>query len=273
MHIVLTGATGFVGRYLVPLLLKRGHTVTVLVRNAEKLARFDWHSQVRVLSFDLMDEKSSLPDAFDGQDVLVHLAWAGLPNYQSLIHIEENLPASYRFIKAAVLAGIQQVLVTGTCLEYGIQSGCLSADGFTNPSTAYAVGKDSLRRFLETLQKEIPFALQWARLFYVYGEGQHPHSLFSQLNQAIERGEKTFRMSGGEQVRDFLPIEDAAKQLVDLIEMPRENGCLNICSGEGISVREMVERIVAERSAEIELDLGYYPYPDYEPMMFWGKRD
>ena len=77
------------------------------------------------------------------------------------------------------------MLVTGTCFEYGMQSGYLSEKMITNPGNPYALAKDSLRKFLLSLQREVPFTLQWARLFYMYGSGQNPNSILAQLDNAV----------------------------------------------------------------------------------------
>jgi dTDP-6-deoxy-L-talose 4-dehydrogenase (NAD+) len=77
----------------------------------------------------------------------------------------------------------------------------------TAPVTPYGLAKDTLRKFLEMLQEVHPFTLQWVRLFYLYGPGQNPKSLLSQLDAAIEQGDPVFRMSGGEQLRDYLPVD------------------------------------------------------------------
>ena len=79
-------------------------------------------------------------------------------------------------------------------------------------------------------------------------------------------------MSGGEQLRDYLPIAEVAKCLVSLAMARCDNGVVNICSGKPISVRKLVERWIEENEWSIKLNLGYYPYPDYEPMAFWGER-
>jgi nucleoside-diphosphate-sugar epimerase len=104
----------------------------------------------------------------------------------------------------------------------------------------------------------------------MYGEGQNPNSLLTMLDQAIQRGDPSFNMSGGEQLRDYLPVTEVATRLVKLLEHPELSGVINICSGAPISVRRLVENRIAERDASIKLNLGSYPYPDYEPMAFWG---
>ena len=68
-----------------------------------------------------------------------------------------------------------------------------------------------------------------------------------------------------------LPVEDVAGQIVQLAMAQRDSGAINICSGKPISVRRLVEKWLAENNWKIELNLGYYPYPDYEPMAFWGE--
>lgn len=224
----------------------------------------------------LIDMKYPPANAFDllgRPDTLIHLAWAGLPNYKSLHHFEEELPTQYRFIKGLVASGLKNLVVTGTCFEYGMQSGPLNEDVETRPSNPYGFAKDTLRRQLEYLQQVRPFNLTWARLFYLYGEGQAENSLLPQLRKAVEQGDKIFNMSGGEQLRDYLPVTEVARYLVHLAMTNKNNGIVNICSGKPVSVRKLVENWIKENGWTIALNLGYYPYPDYEPMAFWGCAD
>jgi len=212
-------------------------------------------------------------DLMGKPDVLIHLAWGGLPNYKSLHHYEEELPAHYRFLKSLVESGLKNLLVTGTCFEYGMQSGPLSEHMEARPNNPYGFAKDMLRRQLEYLQQVTQFNLTWTRLFYLYGEGQAENSLLPQLKRAVERGDRIFKMSDGEQLRDYLPISEVAKLLVSLAMAGRDNGVVNVCSGKPISVRKLVEGWIRENGWSIDLNLGHYPYPDYEPMAFWGNRD
>ena len=140
------------------------------------------------------------------------------------------------------------------------------------PTTSYGLAKDCLHRFLRILQYSFPFQLTWARLFYTYGPGQNPRSLIAQLDAAIDRGESTFPMSGGEQLRDYLPISKIACHLATLAENQTFDGTVNVCSGNPISVRRLVEQHCAARNAAITLNLGHYPYPDYEPLAIWGDN-
>lgn len=271
MKIVVTGATGFVGRHLVPALLSRGHQVTAVARSRPDSLALPGLDDVKFVACDVHGTDN--PAAVLGvPDLLVHLAWPGLPNYKDLFHIDRNLPADYHFIEAMVSAGTAQVMVTGTCFEYGMQSGALSEELPALPTNPYGVAKNSLRQHLEMLQTRHAFTLKWARLFYLHGPGQNARSVLSQLDQAIDSGSPVFDMSGGEQLRDYLPIEQAAEHLASIGEHPDFAGLVNCCSGQPISVRRLVEERIAERGAAIRLNLGHYPYPDYEPFAFWGCR-
>ncbi len=272
MNVVLvTGATGFLGKALVPDLLKSGYQVICLSRDPERARGVAWFDQVSWISWDLMAPSTQAIPALPDGCGLIHLAWQGLPNFAAPLHVEENYPASMRFIRSFVEGGGGQVLVAGTCLEYGMQEGPLAADTPTDPTIAYAIAKDTLHTEIRNLAQAKSFTLQWARLFYLFGPGQSPNSLLPQLDRAIDAGDAAFPMSGGEQLRDFISVSDAAEQIRCLYQS-KEAGAFNICSGSPTTVRDFVEDHISRRKATIQLNLGHYPYPTYEPMAFWGVR-
>ncbi|WP_285411719.1 NAD(P)-dependent oxidoreductase [Pseudomonas sp. lyk4-40-TSB-59a] len=273
MKVLVTGATGFVGRHLVAALLTRGYTVRAVARDVQKAADMPWIKHVEFVSADIHAADLDFDALTEGVDALAHLAWPGLPNYRALFHFEHNLMADYRFIKGAVEAGVKQVLVTGTCFEYGMQSGPLSEQNDSQPANPYGLAKHTLHLFLQSLQQEHSFTLQWARLFYLHGEGQNPNSLLAALDRAIDVGDATFNMSAGEQLRDFLPIETAAVQLAAILHKRDFDGTINCASGQPVSVRSLVEQRVRERGATIGLNLGHYPYPTHEPLAFWAVTE
>ncbi|HEY9216143.1 MAG TPA: NAD(P)-dependent oxidoreductase [Ancylobacter sp.] len=271
MKVMVTGATGFVGRHVVTRLLRGGHAVVAVARDTERARTMPWFAQVEFMACDLAADFTPLFAGSTLPDALVHLAWPGLPNYKNFFHIARNLPADLAFLEAAVAAGIRQIMVAGTCLEYGMQYGPLTEDMVTAPHTPYGFAKDTLRKSLQLLQKERPFTLQWMRLFYMHGEGQNPNSLLAQLDRAIDQGDAVFNMSFGDQLRDYLAIADVAENFALALENPdRCHGVINCCSGRPVSVTDLVSQRVDARASTIRLNRGHYPYPDYEPMAFWG---
>jgi nucleoside-diphosphate-sugar epimerase len=275
MKIVVTGATGFIGNHVIEYLLDKNHTVIATARDVKKAEKFNWFSSVQFLPFDINSayDKSTLFHFFGQPDKLIHLAWEGLPNFNSPIHIESNLMNQYRFLKSYLDAGGKHLLVTGTCFEYGLQDGCLSEDVLPNPITAYGIAKDSLRKFLQLLHsQQNPFIFQWVRLFYMYGKGQHPKSIIPQLDTAIKNGDAYFNMSGGEQTRDYLSVDQVAEYICKIALQDRVTGIINCCSGNPISIKHLVEKYIISKGASIQMNFGYYPYTSYEPMHFWGNN-
>lgn len=270
MKIAVTGASGFIGRHVLHELAGHGVEVVAVIRpwTTEPPALFC----DSVVCLDIYNAPENAFELMGRPDTLIHLAWGGLPNYRSLHHIELELPVQYRFLKTLVFSGLKNLMVAGTCFEYGMQSGPLSEEVEPRPSNPYGFAKDVLRRQLEYLKAEHPYALIWPRLFYLFGEGQAETSLYSQLRKAVERGDTTFHMTGGEQLRDYLPVTEVARIIVALAMMQEDLGVINICSGRPVSVRGLVEGWIRGNSWTIDLNLGYYGYPDYEPMAFWGDR-
>ncbi len=268
MKIAVTGANGFIGRHVVAELDRRSMPVTLVMRSSSELPSS--LADRNIIVIDIKDPPLNSYELMGCPDILIHLAWGGLPNYKSLHHFEEELPKQFQFLKTLIKSGLKNLVATGTCFEYGMQSGSLTEDVRSQPTNPYGFAKDVLRSQLEYLQQLQPFNLTWARLFYVYGDGQAENSLLPQLKQAVERGEKFFNMSGGEQLRDYLSVTEVAHHLVSLATMKQDSRIINVCSGKPISVRKLVEEWIAKNSWSIDLNLGYYPYPNYEPMAFWG---
>ena len=276
MKVLVTGASGFVGHHVVQYLLAQNHTVVATSRDEVKVQQKAWYEKVKYIPFDIANfsTNTNLFTHFGEPDVLIHLAWDGLPNFLDTIHIDKNLFSHYQFLKNYVESGGNHILITGTCLEYGMQSGSLDEDLIPLPDCAYAVAKDSLRRFIVELQKKhTALTFQWMRLFYMYGEGQYSKAILPQLEVAVKKGDTVFNMSGGEQLRDYLPIDKVAEYISKVALQKDIAGIINCCNGTPISVRKFVEDFIKINNYVIDLNLGYYPYPTYEPMAFWGDKN
>lgn len=275
MKILVTGATGFIGNHLIHEFLKNeSNQIIATSRNIDKAKTFDWFSKVKYIEYDFNNNSErNLYHFFDNPDKMFHLGWEDLHNYNDLVHIEKNLFNNYRFIKNLVKNGLKSMIITGTCFEYGMLSGCLSESLETKPSNSYAIAKDTLKKFIIELRKNFDFDYQWIRLFYMYGKGQSKKSLIALLDTAILNGDKVFNMSGGEQLRDFLPIKDVVKNIMLISNQNNYiNETINCCSGKAISVRKLVEDYLLKQNYRMKLNLGFYPYPNYESMAFWGDN-
>jgi len=272
--VLVTGATGFIGRHIIDYLISLGghELITTSIESkgdAENI--FPSIKNTEYISKDLNQKEENYYSFFKSPDCLIHLSWEGLPNYYELFHIERNLPANFYFIKNMIQNGLKDITITGTCFEYGMQNGCLSEDIPTAPVTYYGLAKDTLRKFIELLHNTYSFNMKWVRIFYPFGHGQNKKSLWGQMHDVIATNAKEFNMSQGEQLRDYLSVEKTAEYIVSCALQNEITGIINCCSGKPVSVRKFVEGFFEQRGYPIKLNLGFYPYSSYEPLAFWGN--
>ena len=257
----LLGSEGFIGR--------------ALQREAGDLQLHCWSHQHsgRGHHFDLLDPLSWQALLKCQPTHAILLSWPGLPNYQQPFHVTRNLPVCVELIEQLVDAGLQRLVVAGTCYEYGLQNGPLKEDQFTDPVNCYAIAKDSLRRVIASRYSQQNLQWCWARLFYLYGHGQNPNSLLPSLLKALEIGDESFSMGSGRQLRDFIDVQEVARQLLALAMHQDAAGIYNVGSGMARSVLEMAEEAVAAHGGSIRLKRGVYPDRSDEPLAFWADMD
>ena len=253
------GSSGFIGR--------------AIQRATGDLSIHCWsHQQTnRENYFDLFD-----PSSWEGllnkkPKIVILLAWPGLPNYEDKIHISQNLPACVELIDKLIDAGMQRLVVTGTCYEYGIQNGLMIEDNLTDPLNCYAIAKDALRRTIANKCTSNGVDWCWTRIFYVYGEGQNPKSLLPSLYKAIDSGDEYFPMGSGEQIRDFVHVSEVAVQLLRLACSNNAKGVYNIGSGEPRSILQFVEEAISSYGGTIKLQRGALINRADEPIAFWAS--
>jgi len=268
MKVALTGGTGFIGQHVRKLLAKSSHEVLLVVRDQAKIVNLETREKFMIA--DISEERNDWFDYLGRPDVLLHLAWGGLPNYLDSYHLDVELPLQTKFLSRVISSGLTNLVVTGTCYEYGLTSGALVESQETNPNTPYGIAKDLLRKELFEIQLRQNFELTWARIFYPYGDGQSEISIYSQLRAAMLNGDQQFKMGSGKQIIDFISVEKVASTLVSLTIRSAGEGLVNIGSGEPQSVLDFVNDQIRVLGAQLEPLVGALPDRSFEPQAFWA---
>jgi nucleoside-diphosphate-sugar epimerase len=246
-RILITGATGFVGRQILSALSNADILLIPVVRTGKEYLVIDKPNVERIISSD--DIFSEPEDWWSTQcrgiDTIIHAAWYAEPGkYLQASSNMECLIGSLNFAKGAAKTSVRRFIGVGTCIEYDISNGVLSVATPLKPTTPYAAAKAAL--FLALTQwlptQSVEFA--WCRLFYLYGEGEDKRRLIPYIRTQLERGEPA-ELTNGKQIRDFLNVAEAGRQIAQ-VALSNQIGPINICSGIPVTVRQLAEQIAAE---------------------------
>ncbi|MFO0569264.1 MAG: NAD-dependent epimerase/dehydratase family protein [Polyangiaceae bacterium] len=140
----------------------------------------------------------------------------------------------------------------------------------TKPVTIYAAAKLSLYLVAQQMTAAAGANLAWARFFYLYGPTEDRRRLVPAVMTALARNER-FAATAGEQVRDYLHIEDAADALAVMTEQSA-SGAYNVCSGVPLTLKALLETIGRVVGKPHLIDYGATPYRDWEPMFICGDN-
>ncbi|MBI4179356.1 NAD(P)-dependent oxidoreductase [bacterium] len=265
---MLTGATGFIGLPLTHLLLKDGREVAALVQNrdeAEKLR--DVQEDLEMVIGDILEPGSWLAEIERLRPAAcIHLAWITTPGIYLNSPLNARLAESgARLARALASNGCRRFVGIGTCFEYDTDCRILSESTPMRPRTPYAEAKLSLRARLVELSKDVPMRIAWARLFYLYGPGEHPNRLVPTLVRSMMNGEPA-KLTDGRKIRDYLHVEDVASAIW-AVGRGDLTGDVNIGSGVPVTIRALAECLakIFETTADAACRIGEQPDNPLDP--------
>lgn len=183
---------------------------------------------------------------------LLHLAWVTTPDtYQTSPANQRWVDVSLRLLIGFANSGGSHAVCAGTCLEYDLTHGvCTEERTPMNPAIPYAQAKHALHMEARQALEASDTSLGWARLFYLYGPGEHPQRLVAHIIHSLVQG-RVAATSAGAQRRDYLYVEDAAGALVGLLGSSF-NGAANVGSGSAIEVKRLAA-LAARATGHVEL--------------------
>jgi nucleoside-diphosphate-sugar epimerase len=254
-RVLVTGASGFIGRRTLAPLAERGFEVHGAGRGSKAPAgapgEVAWHSA------DLLDASSrrALVESVGASDLL-HLAWYAEPG--AFWAAAENalwVAATVGLVDEFAAAGGTRATLAGTCAEYDWSAPQpLAENARLAPATFYGVCKDATRRVAEGLAERAGIELAWGRIFFLYGPAEHPARLVAAVARALVAGQRAPTSAGGQR-RDFLHADDVAGAFAALVASD-VSGAVNVASGEAVAVGAVVRAIADAAGRPDLLDIG-----------------
>ena len=264
--IVVTGAGGYIGRYVVSALCDSGAEVTAVTRSEKEI---DSRADILVKDiFQMADpyEETGRPD------VCIHLAWQDGFVHNSAAHMGK-LSDHYTFISRMIESGLKQLVVMGTMHEVGYFEGAICEDTPCNPISMYGIAKDALRKACFLLAKQKGVCLQWVRAYYILGDDSHNHSIFTKIGEAEKQGKEFFPLNSGKNKYDFIDVKELGEQIAATAMQTEVAGVINCCSGKPVSLGEKVEEYIAEHGYKIKPKYGIFPDRPYDSPAIWGDSE
>lgn len=270
MRLFVTGGTGFIGAHFLNQALAAGHEVIALRRPGGR-PMIPLIDQPKWLDGFLDEVPLS---ALEGCDSLIHFAAQGVSPQKTdwNLAFEVNVRQSLVLFSLAVTAGIPRLIACGSCFEYG-RSGerydLIPPDAPLEPIGPYSASKAAFSLALEAMSRSAPASFSILRPFHLFGEGQHESNFWPSLRSAALAG-KDFAMTSGDQIRDYMTVENAAKRFLKaaLASDGPHFHISNIGSGIPVTLRDFATQWWTHWNATGQLKLGAVPYRDEEIMRF-----
>jgi nucleoside-diphosphate-sugar epimerase len=266
-RILVTGATGFIGRHTITPLIEKGYEVhAVTSRKAKmKLPGAQIHHTNLLNTKDTYQLLSEIRPTH-----MLHFAWYTKPKEYWFS------PKNFHWLEASIALmrffgefGGKRLVMAGTCAEYDWNY-CYCSESVTpcRPVTPYGVCKNALQQTFRAFCEKENISGAWGRIFYLYGPGENSERLVTSVIKTLLKGEKV-RCTHGEQIRDFLHVYDVASAFVALVESSFE-GPVNIASGQPVTLRDVIKLIAYHLDASKNLQFGALEVPENEPPLLVG---
>jgi nucleoside-diphosphate-sugar epimerase len=267
MKIAIIGGTSFIGQNLIKHLDKKKIRI-IATYNSNKPIKTKFSTVWKKL--DIRKNKKNYLKYLEYPDIVLNLAWPDIPNYRLRKHFK-TFYYQKKFNHNLIKNGLKNLIILGTCYEYGKINGRISETATEKPTIAYAKSKLKLLRSILELKKNNYFKFTWLRPFFVYGENKKRRNLFSLIKEIDKNRIEKLQICGN-LVRDFISIKLLCSIIFKIIMFNKDLGILNICCGKGTTVKHFIKKNLKNKKNLKKIDMDAKNPNNFEPNYFWGDN-
>ena len=265
IKVAIIGATSFVGENLLFFLTKKNIKI-IATYNSSKIKKKN--KNITWKKLDIRKKKTNFFEYLNYPDIVINLVWMDIPKYLLKKHYQTFI-IQKKFNHNLIENGLKNLIVLGTCYEYGKVNGRVSEKLNCKPLIPYGLAKLKLLNSILDLKKKYNFKFAWLRPFFVYGYNSKRKTLYS-IVRDVDKGKKINLQVCGKLVRDFLPIDYLCKIILKLIKLNRDVGILNVCSGKKITIKNFIKKILNDKKKLMNINMNAKNPNFFEPNYFWG---
>ncbi|MCX6124389.1 MAG: NAD(P)-dependent oxidoreductase [Proteobacteria bacterium] len=259
-RVLVTGANGYIGKYCVPFLIKSGFKVFAVSSQREGLDS----DGVEWLKTDLLKESLLSILIKTKPSHCLHLAWyAEHGKFWTSPLNSEWARASKQLLADFFASGGTRFVSSGSCAEYSWTGHCEEGVTLEVPGTLYGQCKKEFSDYVLMYARQSQVSCAVGRVFFLYGPGEPKNRLVPAMINSFLNNTSP-RCSDGEQLRDFMSVEDVAAGLVELLKS-KVNGVVNIASGAPMTVKSLVQEIAHLTDSKVPILFGSVPRPVGDP--------
>ena len=262
---IVTGATGFIGKWLVKELVENNVEVFAIVRNvvpdSDEVLGNNLVHQVNMSEVDLYSNDMANADAF------FHLAWGGVSSeLKNDWDIQmNNIDLSVKMLDLAKRLSVGKFIATGTVAEYSFCEDVMDVYAKQTPNDMYGAAKTATHYLLEVRARLIGMPFIWAVVPSTFGEGRRDKNIITYTITTLLKGEKP-KFGYLTQMWDFLYVSEVVRALRLIGEKGKADKIYGIGSGVYRPLKEYIEIIRDEINPELELGIG--DVPSYSDKVF-----